>query len=230
MDFYADDHARYDFPYDKAAYEAYDAYDGYDGYDRYDRYDRYEDAYNYDTRPQDIHNDGFYDDSLPEINIEDEYYDEANEETEEVWLPYTPPPPPQPSGQSGPQQQVVFASPGLSPGLSAYPGNGQLAESYCVLHPGQCRDRGLTQLNASDLANTTEQAGGTNGGKGLGRVDLSGLGMVLLIGLLLLVGVHFGWDSEKKPGPGEYTDRTSLIGKIRGNQPKESEERSLSLA
>jgi len=214
MDLYANDDAGYGFPYDTAEYEAYNAYDGYDGYDRY------EEAYSYDMRPLDIPDDGLYDDSLPEINVEDEYYDEADEETEEVWLPYTPPPPPPPSGQTGPQQQVVFASPITSPGLSAYPGNGQLAESYCILHPGQCKDRGPTQLNASDVANGTELAGGTIGGKGLGRVDLSGLGMVLLIGLLLLVGVHFGWDSEKKPGSGECMVQISLIGRFRETSQK----------
>jgi hypothetical protein len=40
--------------------------------------------------------------------------------------------------------------------------------------------------------------------KGLQKVDLSGVGMIMMIALLLLVGVHFGWDSEKKPGsPGQ---------------------------
>ena len=47
-------------------------------------------------------------------------------------------------------------------------------------------------------------------GSALGKVDLSGLGMVLMIAMLLLVGVHFGWDSEKKPGSKGDKEKGSL--------------------
>ena len=181
-----------------------------DGYDTYDTY--------HTQPPVFVPEETWYEDEYeaPEINIEDEYYDPEAEYYEDggedVWLPYTPPAPAQPasSPNGGAQQQVVLAGlPGLDlgPGLgigvgAAYPANGDMSESYCHLHPVECgKLNGSMQLNTTDGTNGTEsEVPGPPGGKVLGRVDLSGLGMVLLIGLLLLVGVHFGWDSEKKPG------------------------------
>jgi len=172
-------------------------------------YDRAYDVYgaNYDTPPL-VAEEGWIeaDYEHPEINIEDEYYDPdadyVEEENAGVWLPYTPPAPAS-AGGGGPQQQVVLAGiPGMGLG-GIYPASDQLSESYCVLHPVECRKReGFFTSNATDtdhlVDNTAKVALG--GGEVLEKVDLSGLGLVLLIGLLLLVGVHFGWDSEKTAG------------------------------
>lgn len=138
------------------------------------------------------------------IFIEDEYYEELPGPDEEAWLPYTPPPTTSPSS-NGAQQQVVLAGfPGMFPSQD-------IAGSWCNLYPAECAaKKDPIAVNSTCIGgNGTRGANGTCAemvaadkgmGSALGKVDLSGLGMVLMIAMLLLVGVHFGWDSEKEPG------------------------------
>jgi len=85
-----------------------------------------------------------------------------------------------------------------------------MTDAYCALHAAECAARKPAAVNATCWAGSENcTVDGMEDGKGmvkgLQRVDMSGVGMVLMIALLLLIGVHFGWDSEKKPGsPGAY--------------------------
>ena len=172
------------------------------------------DAYDHDPPPVvAVPEEVYFDEEPFDINIEDTYYDDDYDSYEEVedeaWLPYTPPAPAvaAPTGQAGPQQQVVLAA-GI-PGFGAFPAGVEMTDSYCALHVAECAARKPSAVNATcGAADGNCTMAGLEDGKGmvkeLRKIDLSGMGMVLLIVPLLLVGVHFGWNSEKQPGsPGK---------------------------
>lgn len=187
------------------------AYGDYITESQYDPFDPYN-SYSYADPALDTYAEEYDYDDPGGILIEDEYFDDDPSE-EEVWLPYTPPPPSSSDQAGSGQQQVVLAGfPGMFPPT-------ELSGSWCNLHPAECaRQHAPVSLNSTCVdGNGTDGRNGTSCGeimaadKGLGRalgkVDLSGLGMVLLIAMLLLVGLHFGWDSEKKPGKSGDKDK-----------------------
>ncbi|KAK1921901.1 hypothetical protein DB88DRAFT_518098 [Papiliotrema laurentii] len=161
------------------------------------------------------------DDTLSDIYIEDEAYPDedyyVNDFENEPWLPYNPS---KDAGSGGAQQQIV-----LGGGIPIHPPTGELTESYCRFYPGECSGKVnvLPQVNSTCIAGANGSdpncmaAEGTDRGlyPALNSVDLSGVGMVLLIALLLLIGVHFGWDSDKgkqAKGPGEERPRQTKRG------------------
>ena len=159
------------------------------------------------------------DDTLSDIYIEDEAYPDedyyVNDFENEPWLPYNPS---KDAGSGGAQQQIV-----LGGGIPIHPPTGELTESYCRFYPGECSGKVnvLPQVNSTCIAGANGSDPNCMGAEGTDRglypalnsVDLSGVGMVLLIALLLLIGVHFGWDSDKGkqakgPGEGESISQT----------------------
>lgn len=143
-----------------------------------------------------------------DVYISDEVWDEDEEEEEDAWvedgpwLPVpSPPANPAPSA-SGAQQQVVIAG-GMGGGAPWYPEVLEVTQSYCNLYPAECAGkRGLQPrtLNSTCTVNCTDVDVENSTKTALGKVDLSGFGLAVLIGFLILVGIHFGWE---KAGDGK---------------------------
>ena len=157
----------------------------------------------------DMLDNAYRDDAFGGIEIHDQWDEDGYNDG--PWLPYRPASLSQSpseieggirSSNGGGQQQVVV--------IPSFPDQGEMTSSYCRLHPYECRDgalpvEGAPQGNCSADANCTINGMDQERRKGvaLGQIDMSGLGVVMLLLLMLFVGLHFGSDGEKKSSGGE---------------------------
>jgi hypothetical protein len=162
-------------------------------------YDPEYDAYYTDPSDISITDEVYYDDPY------DYDYDYTELEPDDTWIPLPPPSsaPPVPVGSN--QQQILIQQP--SP---FFPGAVELSQGYCALYPEECLTgrNGVLRLpgvNTSLAAipgcttgsNCTVVQGGQGKGLGFKDVDMSGMGLGVLLAFLLLMGLHIGWDSGK---------------------------------
>lgn len=135
-------------------------------------------------------------DTLYLSDIED---DEVPLEYVDSWIPYPPPSPSATPNQPNVQQIMIGAGLPSFTNLH-YPAASELNQHFCNLHPKDCLDR-QSGLQARELPCTTNcSLEGVEATKStlLSHVDLSGLGIALLVALLIFLGLHIGWDTEPK--------------------------------
>lgn len=189
------------YGHDEGGFEFTDAWEGpydsgevhfSDGLEGYDEVDEVLPAY------EDIYEEEY---GIPD---EEEYYEEL---VEDDWIPYALeeipdadeyelPDPSGPVNRGG--QQIII---GGSGGLPQYPDPASLREHYCILHPAVCE-------NGTGLAGR-EGMGNGNGTTGwfeersLKDIDMSGVGLAVLLLLLLLFGLQGGKKSDDPPAKGD---------------------------
>jgi hypothetical protein len=135
--------------------------------------------------PPDYYSDVAYDGN---IEISDEVWEEdpyLELEPEDTWIPL-PPRRRRPSPTS--KQQVIISQ---QPSRPFFPAPVELSQGYCSLYPHECAGTGrLPGVDTTRLGDQGETA------TALKNVDLSGLGLVVLIAFVLLIALHVGWGGE----------------------------------
>ena len=148
------------------------------------------------------------------IQITDDGWEEEQFlDDEEPWIEYSSQKEFGGSYSQSNQQQMILA--GLPSASSIhFPLPSDLRQYYCQLHPHECNgERGGLQPRDSNCNASCAIGGGDDAAHStlLAHVDLSGLGLALLVVVLICLGLNVGWDREKDAGGKRKEKGTTIL-------------------